>query len=60
MNDQTLFDNWYDCFSDSSTAKDEDLTMIAYEVIPIWKVIEVTNPIKGKQVKEYLRDKYLN
>lgn len=59
LTDETLFDRWYACFESSSTAKDENLVMVDFQVAPIWDIIEAINPTKAAAVKSYVLNTYL-
>lgn len=54
--DQTLFDAWYSCFSNVSTAKQSDLAMVNFDVVPIWEIIEGLDEQKALQVKNYIKN----
>lgn len=59
LEDQTLFDRWNACFTDPNTANPDDLTMIGFNVIPIWYVVETINPKKAVAIEQYVLTKYL-
>ena len=59
LTDPTLFEQWYTCFEDPATAKDEDLVMVNFSVTPIWEIITGLNPAKANAVEDYIRNTYL-
>ena len=59
LTDPTLFDQWYARFTSPKTAKDEDLVMVDFTVVPIWEIIYGLNPIKADAVEEYITHTYL-
>lgn len=59
LTDETLFDNWYACFSNAEKVKADDLAMVDFRVVPIWYIISRLNPEKGKAVEEYILKEYL-
>ena len=59
ISDNSLFENWFNCFSNIANVDDNNLTMIDFQVIPIWDIVSIRNSEKGKAVKEYITKKYL-
>lgn len=59
ISDQSVFDNWFNCFADASNAQESHLTMIDFRVVPIWEIVGVLNPQKGEEVERYIKDTYL-
>ncbi len=54
-----LFEKWNDCFKDPNTVNPDDLTMIGFQVRPIWQVVEAINPKKADEIEAYVKKKYL-
>ena len=59
ISDNSLFENWFNCFSNIANVDDNNLTMIDFQVIPIWNIVSIRNPEKGKAVKDYITNKHL-
>lgn len=59
LTDETLFNKWYGCFENASTARESDLTMVGFEIIPIWDIIGALDSAKGEAVKNYITTSYL-
>lgn len=57
--DERLFDNWFNCFSNIANIDMANLTMVDFEVIPIWDIVSIRNSEKGKDVREYITKNYL-
>lgn len=55
--DEDIFNRWYSLFSDPRTAADSDLSMIEFEVVPIWEVVEALSPAKASAIHHYLLEK---
>ena len=54
-----LFEKWNACFKDPNTVNPDDLTMIGFQVRPIWQVVEAINPKKADEIEAYVKKKYL-
>lgn len=50
-----LYDAWYDCFRYPSRVNPSDLTMVDFEVIPIWEIVEVLDGAKAAEIESYVR-----
>lgn len=59
VTDAALFDHWYACFENPATARDSDLAMIDFEVIPLWDIIRPLNEQKAQAVERYVVETYL-
>lgn len=59
LTDPELFDRWYECFNSAQTAKDSDLAMVDFNVIPIWYIVRLIDKEKGDAVKNYIITSYL-
>jgi nitrous oxide reductase accessory protein NosL len=59
LEDPMLIDRWNACFTNPETANPDDLTMVGFNVIPIWNVVKTINPRKSKAIEEYVMGSYL-
>lgn len=59
LSDPDLLSRWQDCFINSSLAKDDELTMIDFNVYPIWEIVENVNKDVAKRIKDYILNEYL-
>lgn len=53
-----LLDKWQSCFVNADTAKDKDLTMIDFRVVPIWEIVYCINETKADEIKNYIESVY--
>lgn len=59
LDDPTLFDKWNACFENPNTVNPDDLTMVGFDVIPIWYVVETINQKKAEAIRKYVLEEYL-
>lgn len=59
MTDDSLFEQWYDCFKYANKVSDGNLAMVDFEVIPIWYIVDGLNPEKAEAVEDYVLHQYL-
>lgn len=57
--DVSLLDNWQACFENPTNAKNTNLTMIDFNVIPIWEPARSVDPDKAEQIKNYIESIYM-
>ena len=59
LSDPDLITKWQNCFVSSTKANDAELTMIDFNVYPIWEIVgNIDNTIAAK-VKNYIVNDYL-
>lgn len=58
LQDTELLDKWQNCFVNTDTAKDSDLTMIDFQVVPIWEIVYCINHTKADEIKNYIESLY--
>ena len=56
---EQLINNWVARFSDAATVQDEDLTMVGFEVTPIWEILKAVDASKAEELKNYIVNEYL-
>lgn len=58
LEDTGLLDKWQNCFVNAETAKDGDLTMIDFQVIPIWNIAYCIDENKADEIRKYIESSY--
>lgn len=59
LNDPDLITRWQECFVSPKSAKADDLTMIDFEVFPIWEIVECIDEAAAERVRNYIVNEYL-
>ena len=59
ISDPDLITKWQDCFVSSTSAKDNELTMIDFEVYPIWEIVECVDEAAAAKIEKYIVKEYL-
>ncbi len=59
ISDPDLITKWQDCFISATSANDNELTMIDFEVYPIWEIVECIDGNTAEKVRNYIVNEYL-
>ena len=59
LSDPDLITRWQDCFVNPNTAKDDELTMIDFNVYPIWDIVKKVDKDVAKKIEDYILNEYL-
>ena len=57
LENPVLFDQWNACFR--FPVIEDNLTMIDFHVVPIWRIVQPLNANKAKAIESYIRNTYL-
>lgn len=60
ITDESLFNDWYSRFQDPKTAVDSELTLVDFQVVPIWTIVELIDKTKADAIEHYVRNTYLS
>ena len=59
LSNPDLITKWQECFVSPKSAKDDELTMIDFEVYPIWEIVECIDGNTAEKVRNYIVNEYL-
>ena len=59
LSDPDLITRWQNCFTDASTVKEDEFTIIDFEVYPIWEVVEIIDEVAAAKIEKYVLEEYL-
>lgn len=59
LSDPDLITRWQNCFTDASTVKEDEFTIIDFEVYPIWEVVEIIDEVAAAKIEKYILEEYL-
>lgn len=59
LSNPDLITLWQNCFNNSSVAKDEELTIVDFDVYPIWEIIECVDEGVARQIENFITNDYL-
>ncbi len=59
LSDPELITRWQECFVSPKSARDEELTMIDFEVCPIWEIVESIDEAAADRLRDYIVNEYL-
>ena len=59
LSDPDLITRWQNCFTDASTVKEDEFTIIDFEVYPIWEIVEIIDEVAAAKIEKYILEEYL-
>lgn len=57
--DRGLISEWQACFTDPDSARDDEMAIIDFNVIPIWEIVTCIDSATGGILKDYIVNEYL-
>lgn len=59
ISDDNMFNKWYSIFENSSSAQDNELALVDFQVIPIWELIMYFDEDRACEIEDYIFSDYL-